>query len=161
MIRDIVATMASHHRPLRTALPLNPHSQGERVRYARISANMTQQQLATAVGKITKAPIDKATVSKWEGDSTSNPTNANMLAIQAVTGFSLAWLVTGRGEMRISNAPHAGLQTGVLTRAMQAAMESVPDDLPAAVATLYDLILDAPGVSDAVLKRTAAALIKR
>ncbi|MCR6496203.1 helix-turn-helix domain-containing protein [Thermomonas sp. S9] len=81
--------MASGSRPLRTTLPQNPKTQGERIRYARISSNLTQQQLAQAVGRITKSVIDKATVSKWEGDSTSNPTNANMLAIQAVTGFSV------------------------------------------------------------------------
>lgn len=153
--------MATASRPLRTSLPQNPQTQGERIRYARISSNLTQQQLATAVGKITKTAIDKATVSKWEGDSTSNPTNANMLAIQAVTGFSMSWLVNGRGEMRVAHAQHSGLQVAVLGRAMRATFGEVDDAIPAAVATLYDLILDAPSVSDAVLKRTAAALLER
>lgn len=153
--------MASGPRPLRTALPQNPQTQGERIRYARISSNLTQQQLAQAVGKITKSVVDKATVSKWEGDSTSNPTNANMLAIQAVTGFAMPWLVNGHGEMRTSTAAHSGLQVEVLARAMRAAIGDVPAGAPAAVATLYDLILDAPGVSEAVLQRTAAALIER
>lgn len=148
-------------RPLRTTLPQEPRTQGERIRYARISANLTQQQLADAVSKITKGEISKATVSKWEGDSTANPTNANMLAIQAVTGFSMPWLVTGRGEMRVSTTPHAGLKIEALARALRAALGEEASRSVAAVATLYDLILDAPGVSDAVLQRTAAAITER
>lgn len=153
--------MATASRPLRTSIPQNPQTQGERIRYARISSNLTQKQLAQAVGKITKTAIDKGTVSKWEGDSTSNPTNANMLAIQAVTGFAMTWLVTGRGEMRATQAAHTGLQVDVLGRAMRATFDEFDDAMPGAVATLYDLILDAPSVSDAVLKRTASALLER
>lgn len=153
--------MATASRPLRTSIPQNPQTQGERIRYARISSNLTQKQLAQAVGKITKTAIDKGTVSKWEGDSTSNPTNANMLAIQAVTGFAMTWLVTGRGEMRATQTAHTGLQVAVLGRAMRATFGEVDDAMPGAVATLYDLILDAPSVSDAVLKRTASALLER
>lgn len=153
--------MATSHRPLRTTLPQNPHTQGERIRYARISANLTQKQLADAVSKITKGDISKATVSKWEGDATSNPTNPSMLAIQAVTGFSISWLVNGRGEMRVSTAPHAGLQAEVLARSLRAVLGESAGGSAAAVATLYDLILDAPGVSDAVLQRTATALTER
>jgi transcriptional regulator with XRE-family HTH domain len=148
-------------RPLRTTLPQTPRTQGERIRYARISANLTQQQLADAVSKITNGDISKATVSKWEGDATSNPTNANMLAIQAVTGFSMSWLVTGRGEMRVSTAPHVGIQEKALERALRAVFGESAGSKAHAVATLYDLIIDAPGVSDAVLQRTAAAITER
>ena len=153
--------MATASRPLRTSLPDSPRTQGERIRYARITSNLTQQQLAQAVAKITKGVIDKGSVSKWESDSTSNPTNANMLAIQAVTGFSVQWLVHGRGEMRASSAKHVGLDAAALGRAMRAVIPGVTDQQASAAATLYDLILDAPGVSETTLQRTAAALTER
>lgn len=144
---------------MRTSLPVNPATQGERIRYARISANLTQQQLADAVSKLTKGAVDKGTVSKWEGDTTSNPTNANILAIQAVTGFSVTWLVHGRGEMRVSAMRSESLNLDVLTRAIRVVAPNLAASVVVAIGAVYDLILDAPDVSDSVLARTAAAIL--
>lgn len=153
--------MARRTRSLRTNLPDNPQTQGERIRYARISSNMTQQGLAAAVSKVTHGLVDKGTVSKWEGDSTANPTNANILAIQAVTGFSVQWLVHGRGEMRVSSVAQGAIDAAVLTRAMRAVRPDAQEHEIAAVATLYDLVIDAPGLSETALQRTATALLER
>lgn len=145
-------------RPLRTQLPPNPETQGERIRYARISSNLTQQQFADGISKLTRGKIDKGTVSKWEADSTANPGNATMLAIQAVTGFALGWLVNGKGDPKAKTAAGLGIQAPVLSRALTVVFPNVPPASIVAVATLYELILDAPDVSDQALRSVADAL---
>ncbi|MFL4599781.1 MULTISPECIES: helix-turn-helix domain-containing protein [Stenotrophomonas] len=150
-------------RPLRTAAPSNPRTQGERIRFARISANLSQEQLGMQVNKAGGSSVTKSLVSQWERDGVKNPTNDNLFAIEAVTGFSAQWISSGRGPQKAKAASTVRLDTHALERALAAAL---PDngkhaDLAQVVAGLYDVLMDTPDVSDKTLASFASALARR
>lgn len=139
---------------------------GERIRYARSSVGLSQGQLAAALRPITKTKVGKSLISQWERDVIHNPNNETMLAIQAVTGFSLDWLVRGKGPERVSiptsaTTARATIDHARLARAMRAAAPDLPESLARTVGDLYDLIGDTPDISDALLDRIAATLASR
>jgi phage repressor protein C with HTH and peptisase S24 domain len=122
---------------------------------------LTQERFANALAKQSKnKALDKAVVSKWESDVTTNPNNASMLAIQAVTGFSLQWLIHGTGEMRVATEATPDLHQESLERAILAVFPNAQTEEVRAVSALYSLVVDAPDVSDVSLARTAAAILK-
>lgn len=154
-------------RPLRTSAARSPKNQGERIRVARIESNLSQAQLASAISKISGGRVTKSLVSQWETGDVKNPNNANMLAIQVITGFSMNWLVTGRGPQRVTlpsarTDTIAPLDQGRLARAIAAAVPDLPDThrIARAVGGLYDLLGDTPDIKDDLLARFAAALLK-
>lgn len=153
-------------RPLRTQSVAKPRTQGERIRVARIAANLSQPQLARAVSQITKTKVSKSLVSQWERDDVANPNNASMLAIQSVTGFAMEWLVSGRGPQRYSLAPVGeavrGLNQELLSRAFMAVCPEVdkPETKAKVIGALYDLLAEAPDTADSALQRLAATLLK-
>jgi len=71
---------------------------GERIRYARKQAGLTQAELAKKCG------VSKGAVSLWEGGQTLNLKNENLYALAKATGFSDRWIVTGTG----TKAAHDG-----------------------------------------------------
>lgn len=111
------------------------------------------------IARITRMPVDKGTVSKWENDSTANPTNANLLALQAITGYSAAWLVRGDGEKLARNAVDRSIDEAVLGRSILLVFPKATPNVIKAIATLYDLIHEAPDVPTSVLQRTAEAFL--
>lgn len=156
--------MTTRSRDLRTTLPTNTDTQGARIRYARISAGLSQAQLAAGVGKACGTAIGKGLVSKWESDTVANPNNAHLFAIQALTGFSAQWLATNREPKRASSlAAKHGLDPEILHAAIVAVPVPWHDQraLATVLATLYDIKRDEPTVSQGVLGRTAKALQER
>lgn len=85
-------------RGLRTRMPEVVETQAERIRYARIAAKMSQQELAAEVAARTGLPMVKSMVSKWELGAVKNPRGPNMVAIAEATGFTYQWLVCGGPE---------------------------------------------------------------
>lgn len=150
-------------RPLRTSAIANPRTQGERIRYARINANLSQEQLGIQIGKAGGSNVTKSLVSQWERDGIKNPTNDNLFAIEAVTGFSAQWISSGRGAQKAKAASAVRLDTHALTRALSAALPDAarPDELAQVIAGLYDVLIDTPDVSDKTLSSFAAALARR
>ena len=65
---------------------------GIRIRLARRRNNMTQADLAAALG------VSRSAVGNWEGAARTVPDAANLLGIAAATGVSCDWLISGRGE---------------------------------------------------------------
>lgn len=159
--RGMVSNMP---RALRTASVPKPRTQGERIRYARIACNLSQQSLASAVAAISKQKISKSLVSKWELDGVANPNGANMLAIQAITGFSTQWLVTGKGPQRAeipTPAALAPLDIDRLAKALAAAEPGLGVDYvetARVVSALYDMLSDTPEIAPALLARFATTL---
>lgn len=153
--------MTTRSRDLRTTLPANTDTPGSRIRYARISAGLSQDQLAIGIGKACKSNVTKGLISKWESGAVANPTNTHLFAIQALTGFSAQWIATGR-EPRTASA--VTRKTGIDAEILRAAIVAIPIPwhdqraLATLLATLYDLKHDEPSVSHSVLERTAAAL---
>jgi transcriptional regulator with XRE-family HTH domain len=65
---------------------------GDRIRYARKQAGLTQFDLAEKCG------ITRAAVSQWEVNETI-PSTRFLLVIEAVTGCSTGWILSGRGAV--------------------------------------------------------------
>lgn len=72
-----------------------PHS---RIRLARRQHNISQQQLAVAVG------VQRSAVSHWESAQGKNPTLTNLRKVAEIMSVHFEWLATGRGPMSLSPA---------------------------------------------------------
>lgn len=68
---------------------VNPMTLGARIREARYSAGLTQDQLGDAL------MLSKQALSQWENGH-SSPSRENCIAIARETGVPLAWLLTGQ-----------------------------------------------------------------
>jgi len=73
---------------------------GERIKHARKASNLTQAQLAEAISAATGSKITKSLVSQWESGRVASPNTANLLAIQAVTGFRAEWILQGKSPQK-------------------------------------------------------------
>jgi len=62
-----------------------------RIRQARLGAEMSQSNLAAAVG------VARSAVAQWERLDGAKPTSENMAKIALATAVSFEWLATGRG----------------------------------------------------------------
>lgn len=71
-------------------------TQQERIRLARRTAGLSQQQLAQAVG------VQRSAVSHWEAPQGKNPSVSHLREVALVSGIQFEWLVTGRGSMTLS-----------------------------------------------------------
>lgn len=151
-------------RALRTAPVKHPKTQGERIRFARQSCGLSQSAFGKAIGAISKMQISKSLVSKWELDGVANPNNANLLAMQAVTGYAFDWFVQGGPPRRVEIPSANGsspLNPELLSRALRAAEPELEIDYEAAgrvMAPLYDVLLDTPEIEAGMLARFAKSL---
>ncbi len=68
----------------------------ERIRQARRTVGLSQNQLAHAVG------VQRSAVSHWEAPNGKNPSMAHLRAVALVSGLQFEWLATGRGDMSLS-----------------------------------------------------------
>ncbi len=68
----------------------------QRIRLARRHVNLSQAQLASAVG------VQRSAVSHWEAPNGKNPSVANLREVATITRVHFEWLATGRGEMTLS-----------------------------------------------------------
>ncbi len=71
-------------------------TQQERIRLARRTLGLSQNQLALAVG------VQRSAVSHWEAPHGKNPSVSHLRQVALVTGLQFEWLATGRGEMSLS-----------------------------------------------------------
>ena len=67
----------------------------ERVKHARLSAGLTQGELAELLSESTGRVVLKGTVSAWENGRVENPSAVFMLAMQQATGFRADWVLNG------------------------------------------------------------------
>jgi transcriptional regulator with XRE-family HTH domain len=70
----------------------------ERIRAARIRANLSKAELARRVG------VSPSAVVQWEQAGGSKPCARHLGTIAQCTGAAFEWLATGRGPMRISES---------------------------------------------------------
>lgn len=68
----------------------------ERIRFARRTVGMSQNQLAQAVG------VQRSAVSHWEAPNGKNPSMSHLRALALVSGLQFEWLATGRGDTSLS-----------------------------------------------------------
>jgi len=69
-------------------------SPGERIRLIREKLGLSQEEFGKRIG------VTKAAVSQWESGEIKNYRNANLFAIQNLSGYSAEWIVTGEGSER-------------------------------------------------------------
>lgn len=149
-------------RPLRTESIGTPRTQGQRIRFARIAAELSQEALGEQIQKAGGSKASKSLISQWERDGVKNPTNDNLFAIQAVTGFSAQWIATGKGDPKAKVAPASKLNTEALSRALAAVMPGADSAKNAdIVADLYDALIDSPDITDKALSSLASAFSRR
>lgn len=128
---------------------------GQRIKHARLSAGLTQLELANAISVRTGSKTKKGLVSQWENGKIENPQNATILAVQEATGFAVNWLVSGKGQDRAKTdvlPVTASLRRIVIIAAGQ---QTTPEAIADAVIELAETLADDPDISDAVLKRIA------
>ncbi len=135
---------------------------GDRIRHARTENGLSQAELARAVARITRNKISKSLVSAWETGKIQNPQNATLLAVQAVTGFRLDWLVTGKGAERAAVGelppfPASGIDMDKLEKAIAAAVPLGGDPVATARASiaLYHMLMESPDLKAPALSRLA------
>lgn len=143
-------------RPLRTAPVAKPTTTGERIRYARLACNLTQPALAAGIAQLTNAKISKALVSNWENDVIVSPNHANLSAIQAITGFAVEWLATGKGEQK-ATLRSSDLDIDRLERILKAIAPGRTGHAREArvIALLYKVLADTPKMPPALLAEIA------
>ncbi|MGO1000736.1 helix-turn-helix domain-containing protein [Lysobacter sp. CA196] len=149
-----------NRRHLRTVAVLDPQTLGQRIRFARTENNLTQEDLAAGIGKLTRSSkINKSLISIWEKGGVSSPTHANLMAVQSITGFSAKWLATGVGErkMRLTSTD---LNVERLTQVLKALNPEAPNPRGEALAisVLYKILTDNPDTPAATLDQVAGAL---
>jgi len=140
---------------------------GQRVKHARITNKLTQKELANGIANITGSKTKKGLISQWERGVVENPQNSTMMALQAVTGFALEWLVSGTGPERVSptsllvaepkavygqNISRAMLRRSIIIAASE---QTSPEAIADAAIEIVETLADEPGIPDAVLKRIA------
>lgn len=70
----------------------------DRIRIARIRAELSKAELARRVG------VSPSAVVQWEQPSGSGPSARHLATIAQCTGVAFEWLATGRGPTRVSDA---------------------------------------------------------
>lgn len=143
-------------RPLRTAAVSKPKTTGERIRFARLACNLSQDGLATRIAAITDASVRKGHVSQWEKGIIESPSYVNLGAIQAVTGFSIQWLTTGKGDQRVSLKSDA-IDEARLAQVLSAIYPDRSDIARDArvAALLYQVLTDTPTMAPALVAQLA------
>jgi len=68
----------------------------DRIRMARIRANLSKAELARRVG------VSPSAVVQWEQPSGSGPSARHLATVAQCTGVAFEWLATGRGPVRVS-----------------------------------------------------------
>lgn len=69
-------------------------SLANRIRRARTSAKLTQDQLAGSLG------VHRSAVAQWEQPRGTRPTTGNLMEVAKATGVGFDWLALGRGNAR-------------------------------------------------------------
>lgn len=146
-------------------------TKGGRIRYARESNNLSQDELGAAISTIVGRRISKGNVSAWESGKIKDFAHDNLIAMEAITGFSMHWIIGGKGPERVEDRKGgavsviekaAKLNVAGLEMSMRVAWQHVggSDFTKAAklAAKLYNVFHDAPELNEAGLLRIAQAI---
>lgn len=78
---------------------------GVRIKQARQHAQMTQTELAKALG------LNRSAVAQWEGHRKIGPTTHHLAQVAQATRVRFEWLATGRGSMQLHDEDVANAVT--------------------------------------------------
>jgi transcriptional regulator with XRE-family HTH domain len=67
----------------------------DRMKHARVSAGLTQGELAELISEMTGRPVLKGTISAWENGRVASPSAAALIAVQSATGYRADWIQNG------------------------------------------------------------------
>lgn len=153
--------MRQSHMSYMKPVTANTKTLGARIKLARVSCDMTQENFANAIALLTKTRCNKSLVSKWEAES-AVPVVSTLAAISSVTGYSLEWLSTGTGperarpkKLRIEERTDAS--RAIMRRAVAIAHKEQRDPLRVAdaIIEIFEMLADDPNIPDAALRRIA------
>jgi transcriptional regulator with XRE-family HTH domain len=101
----------------------------ERMKHARVSAGLTQGELAELISKITGKPVLKGTVSAWENGRVASPSAAALIAVQSATGFRADWIQNGTLPQKVEQPRSKRAQTASTPLDKQALLSAITDVL--------------------------------
>lgn len=111
----------------------------DRIRFARLRAPMSQQELARASG------VARSAVCQWEQVSGTRPSTSHLEKVAVATGASFEWLSTGRGPWRATEFAPA-VELGDFARdgwecTMLMLLRKIPLKRRASVAAALEILL--------------------
>jgi transcriptional regulator with XRE-family HTH domain len=118
----------------------------ERMKHARVSAGLTQGELADLISEATGKAVLKGTISAWENGRVASPSAAALIAVQTATGFRADWIQNGVLPQKIdqlkakrAHAQPAPLDKSALLSAITdvLAVEQRPDKAASRILRLY------------------------
>jgi transcriptional regulator with XRE-family HTH domain len=101
----------------------------ERMKHARVSAGLTQGELAELISKITGKPVLKGTVSAWENGRVASPSAAALIAVQSATGFRADWIQNGTLPQKVEQPRSKRAQSASTPLDKQALLSAITDVL--------------------------------
>lgn len=117
---------------------LNPmKTMGERIKWARKQADLSQEQLGKAAG------VSKGAVSLWESSQTKNLKNTNLYAVAAATGVRAEWLVSGKGQVQEEKEVNGSVEA----QRIAASIMQLSPSQRAAIQALVDTFVDKENIS--------------
>lgn len=99
------------------------------MKHARVSAGLTQGELAELISKITGKPVLKGTVSAWENGRVASPSAAALIAVQSATGFRADWIQNGTLPQKVEQPRSKRAQTASTPLDKQALLSAITDVL--------------------------------
>lgn len=101
----------------------------ERVKFARVSAGLTQGELAELISEVIGKPVLKGTISAWENGRVDSPSAATLIAVQSVTGFRADWIQNGVLPQKVEQVKARRAQPALATLDKQALLSAITDVL--------------------------------
>ncbi|MCA9181374.1 MAG: helix-turn-helix domain-containing protein [Planctomycetales bacterium] len=153
----------------------NISTKGGRIRYAREEAKLSQSQLAATLAALVGRKIQKGSISQWETNNVVDFAHETLIALERVTGFSLYWIVTGKGPERVEKETKKGralvetfvphVDVDVLANCVEIAQslagsQRTATDVARVIAKLYSLDRDVPSFTEANLRKVAQLLLE-
>ena len=99
-----------------------PKTIGQRIRFARVSAGFSQEDVGDALG------LTRSSVSLWEKDR-SVPSREHLFLLAEMLKTSIAYLVHGKGKPPRSRLPKHGYRRDMMDRMRRLIATGMFDDL--------------------------------
>lgn len=115
--------------PYSSAGVLKMNHLSERVKHARVSAGLTQGELAELISEVTGKSVLKGTISAWENGRVDSPSAAALIAVQSATGFRADWIQNGVLPQKIEQVKAKRVQSAPVSLDKHALLSAITDVL--------------------------------
>lgn len=115
--------------PYSSAGVLKMNHLSERMKHARVSAGLTQGELAELISEVTGKPVLKGTISAWENGRVGSPSAAALIAVQSATGYRADWIQNGVLPQKVEQIKTKRVQTEPAPLDKKALLSAITDVL--------------------------------